>query len=506
MAVRPALVAFADPDSSLISMSSVIAFELCGLIIRNGGKMDLGNAVGQLSSTSKQSVYKVGALNLISQFPDLFKISREGKSKSKVIVQATMPIKFCEDVKAKTGCRNSQCMKLHLCPHFIKNDSCTFGNKCRRSHDFRDLHTMRILRRFNLVFVDPERLLEILRRVIDETEIERTASVLTVPDVCKFYNNESGCSKGDNCPFLHVCMYFVDGDCKFGAGCKRDHNFNSKHNKTVLAEYNLSNLKVRNLLSYLKSVRETRRDSMSCDTDLREKANVAAMPVDRLQHPVPEICNFYNSAQTCSREETCPFLHICKYFVNDDCSFGSKCKRSHAFTSSHNRKILVNLNMAHLSDSRILDWLQSKEPNRKKRANSSTDLSIVPQQKPTNCKVITSTSRREHDGKDEICGYHLKGKCNYSDQCIRKHTDFPYLWQYQFCTTKSQLESHHWHDFSSDLNGKIEASYSNAQNTQCSIKIVGEKFEISFTNCGNMTAKPAVGALGEESLISYSRE
>jgi len=43
-------------------------------------------------------------------------------------------------------------------------------------------------------------------------------------DTCKFYNTSSGCQRGSNCRYLHVCRYFLLDECKFGPSCKRNHD------------------------------------------------------------------------------------------------------------------------------------------------------------------------------------------------------------------------------------------------------------------------------------------
>ena len=470
----PSLTSFVD------SLIPCAAFELCEVIVKNGGKMELGKAVSQLSSNSRQTVYGFGGLVFIQRFPNLFQFTREGKSRTTVVVQATMPVKFCKRAGEKTGCRDSQCLQIHLCPHFIKGN-CTFGGKCRRSHNLTDHHTMRVLHRFNLSQIHPNSLMEFLRRIVDETEMERTAAVLSVPDVCKFYNNEGGCGKGDNCPYLHVCKHFVDGDCKFGPKCKRDHNFKNRHNKEVLKEFNLADLNERRILGRLQARQPTRSVSLSSDADT-DKSEIRKLPMDKKAEFIPEICSFYNSGRSCDKGKICTYLHVCKHFVDGDCKFGSNCKRHHSFSTGQNQEVLKNYDMDDLDEQQILDHLKGKRQKRTSSASSDSGISAPP-------KSPTKTTAAK-EPEDEVCGYHLKGSCNYGNNCIRKHTDLPYLWQYQFVTKYSQLRGNTWNDFPDDVNAKIEGSYSRPQNEGYKVDISGDIYQITFTNEGNMKAKP----------------
>lgn len=65
-----------------------------------------------------------------------------------------------------------------------------------------------------------------------------------VPALCKFYQNEMGCRKKDwgpdgKCHFLHICQYFVSGECKFGNKCKRSHDLFTGQAAELLRDYNI---------------------------------------------------------------------------------------------------------------------------------------------------------------------------------------------------------------------------------------------------------------------------
>lgn len=76
------------------------------------------------------------------------------------------------------------------------------------------------------------------------TGVSKPRATVKVPAICKFYQNEMGCRKKDwgpegKCLFLHVCKYFVAGECNFGDKCKRSHNLYSGQVAELLREYNI---------------------------------------------------------------------------------------------------------------------------------------------------------------------------------------------------------------------------------------------------------------------------
>ena len=195
-------------------------------------------------------------------------VNQTRQKKLKVIVKLDVPLKFCPQAGETGGCTDRRCDKLHLCPFFVK-ESCKFGDKCKRSHDFRDEHTIRVVRHFRLDFLSSSLLQNILKIIVDEGEIQRAAANRSVPDICKFYNNKGACKKGELCPCLHVCEHFVDGDCKFGATCKRNHDFSDDHNTTVLEQYDMDGISIRRVLQFLRERERKRTMSASSDGENR---------------------------------------------------------------------------------------------------------------------------------------------------------------------------------------------------------------------------------------------
>ena len=190
---------------------------------------------------------------------------------------------------------------------------------------------------------------------------------------------------------------------------------------------------------------------------------------------VPDICKFYNKA-SCKKGDNCPCLHVCEHFINADCKFGEKCKREHSFSSFHNRRVLKRHDMGSISDLKVLEYLQARE---RKRIVSVSSVS----EKPMPVNLNTVPYCQDDKEKDtEICGFYLRGKCNYDNSCIHHHTELPYLWQF------AAESDNRWESFSSEQNVILEHAYCDVKNDSSTQVTIKES--LYCVNFQDMTAVP----------------
>ena len=369
---------------------SMAAQELFKVVFVSGGSMELGSASNKLSSPSKHEISrKYGKISaMVSQFPEYFTLTKEGRTRHLVEVRLPSSMEFCRDAGKKTGCQDRNCPDLHLCTHFLVG-TCTYGEKCRKSHSVGDVHTRRILCRAGLEFLleNTARLESLLRQKATESAIETTAVNRDDPETCKHYNRQSGCSRGDDCLFLHVCSHYVDGDCKFKESCKRSHNFSDPHSKKVLKAIGYDRLSGDQILRILKGLKPDRVRTVSVGTSP-------------------------SSVQP---------------------AYGPNLSRS-----------------------------------------------------MSNCSLSTTSSKDEPD----ICGFHLRGKCNYGDHCKNCHAELPYLWEYRRQGVSS------WEAASDDLNVMIEEAFCEVTTDSFSVTLGKNQCSIVFDD---MIAKPRQGETGNNS-------
>ena len=291
--------------------------ELIQILLENGGELELGDAVQQLSSQNRSLVLHFGAFEFVDSHPELFnceEVRSLRKHKSKVVITLNVPLEFCLEAGEKGGCVTRKCTRLHLCPFFIKGN-CKFGVTCNRSHNYGDEHTVRVLNHFRLGFLCSSSLLQdVLERIVDESELQRTAAKRSVPDICKFYNKGT-CMKEDNCPWLHVCEYFVAGKCKFGEGCKRDHDFSDPHNIRILEQYGMKRIAESKVLQFLKGKERKHEMSRSFDSQkphegFTRSANFSAS---------------YVNPKDDNEQDT----EICGFNLRSKCNYGNSCIHRH---------------------------------------------------------------------------------------------------------------------------------------------------------------------------------
>ncbi|XP_034993495.2 zinc finger CCCH-type antiviral protein 1 isoform X1 [Zootoca vivipara] len=126
-------------------------------------------------------------------------------------VLAVSPVRLC----SRNSCGG--CERLHICKNYTKGrcfrPACGRW-ACKYSHDVFSEANRKILKAHELSGLN-ENELRVLLLQNDH---------FLWPDVCNFYNKGDGnCAQQDNCTKLHICRYFLRGQCRFPK-CKRSHN------------------------------------------------------------------------------------------------------------------------------------------------------------------------------------------------------------------------------------------------------------------------------------------
>ncbi|KAL7976349.1 hypothetical protein Chor_002568 [Crotalus horridus] len=124
--------------------------------------------------------------------------------------------------------------------------------------------------------------------------------------VCGAYNKgEGSCTQGDNCSRLHICRYFLKGECRF-PHCKRSHNLLDPHATSLLLSEGLDRDTILNcqticsarIAAFLKEL--SRRDSV--------QGAVSPKSPSAEKGKSDEICLYY-VWQFCKNKNNCSMIH-----------------------------------------------------------------------------------------------------------------------------------------------------------------------------------------------------
>ncbi|XP_068943447.1 protein mono-ADP-ribosyltransferase PARP12 [Petaurus breviceps papuanus] len=267
---------------------------------------------------------------------------------------------------------------------------------------------------------------------------ERVLVAATCARLCVAYS--TACD--GSCGQLHLCKFFLYGTCKFsqsGKQCKYSHHIDSIHNMNVLKSHGIGDLSLNELSQLL----------LQNDSTL-----------------LPEICAHYNKGDgqygSCTFKNTCAKLHLCQFYLQGNCKFGSSCKRSHTFDSTCQEK----LRKWGLSTT-IIKSLPSTYRNAFDIKNES---STTPEKARRDSSDSVPATPKSRDENDQICLYHIRKACSFKDKCFKVHFHLPYRWQF--------LDGNTWKDL--EEMEKIEKAYCDPNKNQLLITFSRRLISINF--------------------------
>ncbi|RXN01801.1 Poly [ADP-ribose] polymerase 12 [Acipenser ruthenus] len=273
-----------------------------------------------------------------------------------------------------------------------------------------------------------------------ELSNDTTIIAKTSVRLCKQYPKED-CA---DCNGLHLCRYFVCGNCRFDKErnkCRNSHDLHSVHNSNILRANQLQGL---------------------------QEAELSQLLLQNDPSLLPEVCAHYNKGNgeygSCTFKTKCTKLHICQHFLQGNCKFGQQCKRSHKFDANA-QEMLEGRGLS----AELISNLPSIY-NNIYTINCSTGSSAG---KKVRTRESSESSISDVDS-DEICLFYIRKHCSFMtfqtwkrlkrltvtqktqpEKCIRVHFHLPYKWEVYNGLT--------WNDFPNME--EIEKAYCDPENT-----------------------------------------
>ncbi|XP_062593931.1 uncharacterized protein LOC134255428 [Saccostrea cucullata] len=171
-------------------------------------------------------------LEILKHYSNYFYLTYPGTCISQIQVRLAFELKICEQ---PTKCRGYPgCKDLHICVYFIRNKCRKDSTECPYGHNLHSQQNFQILRDCCLEQINPA----VVKEWIHNCQSRRWRASRP-PKVCTYYNSKRGCIKNEKCTFLHLCIHFVKGSCKYGDKCRKSHELFLKRNTEILRDHGI---------------------------------------------------------------------------------------------------------------------------------------------------------------------------------------------------------------------------------------------------------------------------
>ena len=223
-----------------------IAVHLINIFLQSKRPLTFAEVIRIVAADFGIKIDSKGLLAFLETFPDNFEEYQDhGENYVKLITNLSICELHCSRNGSCTG--DSDCTGLHICKFYLLQGKCKFGGSCRFGHDLTTFHNSTLLREnlLNTLHVDDIRYL---------LNLPENRTKTTIPKICKFYNLAAGCrqSATGNCPFLHICKFYLQGNCQFKKKCSRSHDIDEKV-KRILNKHGIDTAKpIKELLNELR--------------------------------------------------------------------------------------------------------------------------------------------------------------------------------------------------------------------------------------------------------------
>ncbi|NXX19116.1 PAR12 polymerase, partial [Podargus strigoides] len=229
------------------------------------------------------------------------------------VVVATSPVRLCQEHGA--GCPG-KCGRLHVCKYHVRGlcRNRVARRECKFVHDFYSDHNLDVLKRYGLENLNSDELGQLL--------LQNDPSLL--PEVCSYYNKGDGpygsCTFKKICTKLHVCQYFLWGQCRYGSSCKRSHDLLKSECYEKLEKQGMSLNIIEKLPTIYRNMYDIKNGNRNMD-DTEDAKLIFPLPIP------PERKHSSSRGSLTTNDDE--LEQICLYHLYRSCGFKDKCIRTH---------------------------------------------------------------------------------------------------------------------------------------------------------------------------------
>ncbi|XP_009875435.1 PREDICTED: poly [ADP-ribose] polymerase 12, partial [Apaloderma vittatum] len=182
--------------------------------------------------------------------------------------------------------------------------------ECKFVHNIHSAHNLSVLKQYGLENLNDGELRQLL--------LQNDPSLL--PEVCLHYNKGDGpygsCTFKKICTRLHICQYFLRGQCRFGSSCKRSHDLLKSECYEKLERQGMSS----DVIEKLPSTYRNMYDIKNGNRNMNNLEDVKSSQCKVRNH---------SSSQEPSTKNDDELEQICLYHLYKSCGFEDKCTRIH---------------------------------------------------------------------------------------------------------------------------------------------------------------------------------
>ncbi|XP_041363851.1 protein mono-ADP-ribosyltransferase PARP12-like [Gigantopelta aegis] len=463
------------------------------VLLKQGGQLNIDQLHQDLTKNQGVQIPNVQSLLIfLEKFPRNFVINTVRHRRKNVSnVRVISDIETCaEHCKKQGSChsQNGECGRLHICKFFLLSGRCHFGPGCAFGHDFISRHNFNV---FMSHMLDPRYIEEnSLRDLLCQNECRNAT---TMPDTCKFYNTSKTCSN-KRCRSLHICRHFLEGTCKFGSDCRRNHSVEEPSVLDILEDYGFD--VNRNPEVILEDLQNFYKNNTSTNIGSSQPSGLSyrSRSVNNLADPLS--MSVFDPPPQRQRGRSAG-RHRERNGISFEGHIGSVERyriwspQPDGFLSDSDREQEVYVPTLRRPPSAV----PAVPVPRSRTKQSPLAMALPPKPAISTFRSVSKESTLK------ICIHYLRGKCLFGGKCRYHHKSTIYQWQWK---KNTDLD---WTDFDEEENITLEKGFSQVEEAECYLKmgknIVRVDFDTMSVSGGNISSVQRLTTISSKNSPPY---